>query len=141
MKPDAETIYRALVETKQLNKLRRLTYRCQVNREMLLDAVETPAGLLFYVKGYKNSPTVNEATSVAEARATRTTDGDRHWREQAFWAEESTLSRPDIPEACLFLNCDHVLRHGLTAARFHADWAAGHREIGVRGEASYSVLR
>ncbi|UTX33742.1 hypothetical protein NNL26_06985 [Micrococcus luteus] len=142
MNPDAETIYRALTSTRRIGELRRLTYRCHAQRCLLLDAAEVPAmGLLLHVKGYKNSRTVNEATSVAEARAARTTDGNRHWRAQSFWGVESSLSRPDIREASLYLNCDHVLRHDLTAQQFHADWDHGHHEIAVRSDHSYVVLR
>lgn len=142
MNPDAETIYRALTSTRRIGELRRLTYRCHAQRCLLLDAAEVPSvGWIIHVKRYKNSPTVNESTSVAEARAKETTDGDRHWRPRTFWAVQSTLSRPDIPEASLHLNCDHVLRHDLTARRFHQDREAGHAEVMVRADHSYVVLQ
>lgn len=137
---NAEALHAALVSTGRIKSLRRLTYRCHARRCLLLEAVDTPEGVLVHQKRYKLSPTVNEATSTAEGRAANTEDGRNHWRAQTYWLSTSALRWDDLPQAGQSLECDHVLSHLLTAPQFTADWEAGHSDIRVRGDGSRAVL-
>ena len=147
MKPDAETLYRALLNNKQLNKLRRLTYRCHARRDLLLDAVETPAGLLMHRPVYKNSPEVNARTSSPSGRAANTRDGDRRWKSHTGWYEQQVLSWPDDPDAPSPMvlgvewKCDHLTGATLRPYQFQQHWAAGHAEVLVRADGSHVVLK
>ena len=147
MNPDAEALYRALLNGKQLTKQRRLTYRCHAHRDLLLDAVETPVGVLIHHPVYKNSPDLNERTSSPSGRAANTRDGDRHWKARTVWFHEHALSWPDDPQAPnpqilgVEWKCDHITGLTMRAYEFQDDWAAGHAEILVRADGSRVVLR
>lgn len=124
---DADELYRALESSGRLSKLRRLTYRCRAGRCLLLDAVETPLGIVVHQPPHKRSPALNEASSTPAGRTVNTSDGDRRWTAQTYWFATSALAR--IPGAT-FLICDHVYGvPGLDPARFRADWDAGRTEV------------
>lgn len=122
----AEDLYRALRSSGRLTKLRRLTYRCNTSaRCLLLDAVETPIGVVLHQRRYKHSDEVNLARSNEAGRARNTYDGKNHWMERTYPLEQSALLWHD-ERANLALQCDHVLDFKLTAAMFHGDWEARH---------------
>lgn len=130
---DADELYRALVSSGRLSSLRRLTYRCTTARCLLLEAVETPLGVLVHQNRYKLSPGENLARSSEDGRRANTYDGGRHWRERSYWLASSALAYPDdMPPPGLSLTCDHVLEHMLTAPAFRDDWQAEHAEVKVR---------
>ncbi len=90
-------------------------YRCRSRTDCLLLRCWRAAteGDLFYLPPFKTEPVRNLATSVAAARAQRTTDGDRRWVEQAGHLD-------DLRELGngygLSLNCNHIqLFHPATA--------------------------
>lgn len=134
-------LYRALLSSGRLSGLRRLTYRCATHRCTLLDAVDTPMGILLHQIRFKQSNEINQERSSESGRRANTTDGDRHWRERTYWLPESALNWPqDLGGQAL--TCDHV---GvpyvlLRAGDFHEDWDAGHAEVRVRVDGSrYAV--
>lgn len=132
---DAAELYRALLTSGRLSGLRRLTYRCATEaRCTLLDAVETPLGLVMHQVRYKYSAGENLERSSESGRAANTYDGANHWRERSYFVEQSALSPSFLGDdgAHLEVTCDHVLAHPLTADDFHADWEAGHAEVRVR---------
>lgn len=136
---NAEDLYRALLTSGRLPGLRRLTYRCTAARCLLLEAVETPLGVVVHQTRYKYSEAENLARSSESGRAANTYDGRNHWRERTYYLKQSALSWPDDPGG-QELTCDHVLGHLLTAADFQRDWRAGHATVRLRPDGSrYSV--
>ena len=129
-----EDLYRALTATGRKSKLRRIEYRCP-RRCLLLEAVETPLGILIHQNRYKLSPAQNEARSSADGRAANTYDGDRHWQERSYFLADSALSWPE-PEVSQVLTCDHVLAFPLTSARLTADWGARRTEVSIHATTS-----
>lgn len=127
---EPDDLYRALLTSGRLSELRRLTYRCRAHRCTLLDAVETPLGIVCHQTRYKYSPGENARRSNAEGRAKNTADGDRHWIPHTYFLESSALAYPDdTPTRRLDVTCDHVLAHPLTAPDFRRDWDAGTTEV------------
>lgn len=124
---DAAELYRALLSSGRLSTLRRLTYRCRAGGCLLLDAVDTPLGIVMHQTRYKYSPEENARRSNAEGRAKNTEDGDRHWRPRTYFLAVSALRFADDPVSGYGseVTCDHVLGHLLTAPRFQRDWDAG----------------
>lgn len=141
MTDDPAVLYRALMVSDRLPHLRRLTYRCATPaRCLLLDAVETPLGLLLHQRRYKYSEAENEARSSESGRRKNTYDGASHWRERTYYLEQSALAYPDdTPAPHLGITCDHVLDHLLSARSFHDDWGAGHAVVLVRPDRSTYV--
>lgn len=138
---DAGELYRALVASGRLSGLRRLTYRCGPRGCLLLQAVETPLGVLLHQDRYKYSEGENLARSSEDGRRANTYDGGRHWREQSYWLSTSALAWPDdVPAPRLGVSCDHVLDHHVTAPEFRDDWQARHAEVRVRPDGSRYVL-
>ena len=74
-------IYRLLRQAGQLERRRLLAYRCP-RRCLLLDVFPTPYGPGVFLPAFRLSPEQNMDTSP-QARAERTTDGDRRWVERA----------------------------------------------------------
>lgn len=139
---DAAELYRVLLSSGRLSRLRRLTYRCAAGRCTLLDAVETPLGIVLHQVRYKYSEGENLSRSSESGRAKNTYDGANHWRERSYFIEQSALSATFIGDtgARLDVTCDHVLAHPIRAREFHADWTAGHAEVRVRANGSrYAV--
>lgn len=146
MSTDAEELYRALLSSGRLPTLRRLTYRCATRRCLLLDAVETPLGVLVHQDRYKYSEGQNLARSSEDGRRVNTYDGVNHWREHSYWLTSSALAHPSQPGVIggetmgLGFSCDHVLDVMLTADDFEGDWRAGRVEVRVRPDGStYAV--
>lgn len=131
---DAAELYRALLVSRRLSQLRRLTYRCSSPaRCLLLDAVETPLGVLMHQRRFKFSPGENAALSNEAGRANNTYDGDNHWRERTYYLKESALAHPEDGDGPhLGVSCDHVLDYHLKATEFDTDWRAGHAEVRVQ---------
>lgn len=130
-------LYRALLVSGRIPQLRRMTYRCSTSaRCLLLDAVETPMGVLLHQVRYKYSPDENVRRSSEDGRRANTFDGVNHWRDRTYWIEQSALSFPADIGMRLGVSCDHVLDVALMASDFHADWSAGHAEVMVRADHS-----
>lgn len=138
---DAAELYRALMVSGRLPGTRRLTYRCAAHRCLLLDAVETPIGIVLHQTRYKYSEGENTQRSSEAGRARNTYDGATHWRERTYYIEQSALAHPDDqPTPQLGVTCDHVLEYLVTATEFRDDWSAGHAEVRVRADRSrYTV--
>lgn len=145
MSDDAADLYRALLVSDRLPTLRRLTYRCHAHRCLLLDAVDTPLGVIVHEGARKFSPMVNHRRSNPGMRASRTVDGFRHWKSNTYFLLGSALgyspaALPGVPAPPTDVSCDHVLAHKLDPQDFAADWAAGHAEVRVRADGSrYAV--
>lgn len=148
--PDAETLYVALVgDPKRMRQLRRLTYRCVTDRCLLLDAVQVADTVLLHQKVFKNSHEVNQRRSNEAGRKANTVDGDRHWKPWTYYIGQSALGHPEGSGSMAgqSLQCDHVgVTSGgsdfvLSVHDFHADWAAGHAEVQVRGDGSRYAVR
>lgn len=143
---DAAELYRAVMVSGRLPALRRLTYRCHARRCLLLDAVETPLGVVCHQIRFKQSDGVNEARSSATGRAKNTFDGNNHWRPRTYYVDVSALAWPQTTGSRLSVQCDHVgvLSDGspvvVTAQEFEEHWQAGHTEIRMRADGSrYAV--
>lgn len=127
----AEDLYRAVVSSGRLPHLRRLTYRCAPRRCLLLEAVETPLGIVVHQNRYKYSEPENLRRSSEDGRRANTYDGRNHWRERTYYLAESALSWPGDDGAGQALTCDHVLEHYLSSATFAADWERHADEVRV----------
>lgn len=138
MNDDPAELYRALLVSARLPHLRRLTYRCATSaRCLLLDAVETPLGVLLHQRRYKYSEPENLARSSESGRRMNTYDGGAHWKERTYFLEQSALAYPDdSPPPQLGLTCDHVLDHLLTARDFHGDWGTRPSVVLIRPDGS-----
>lgn len=148
MTTDPAELYRALLVSDRLPTLRRLTYRCATPaRCLLLDAVETPLGVVLHQRRFKQSHQVNQARSNASGRAKNTTDGDNHWRPRTYWLTSSALSILTDPEVIggetgrLSIQCDHVGVPDvlLSGDEFAADWATRHTVVLIRPDGSRLV--
>lgn len=148
MSTEPDDLYRALLNDGRLPQLRRLTYRCATPaRCLLLDAVETPLGVLLHQRRFKQSHEVNQARSSASGRAANTSDGHRHWLPRTYWLEQSALwqeSRPDVIGGIAgtqSVTCDHVGMPDvlLSADEFRADWDSRHAVVLVRPDGSRTV--
>ena len=139
LRPIAENLYRALVNTGKRSAGRRLTYRCLNRRCMLLDAIETPMGILLHQPRHKYTEAVNQARSNEAGRKHNTLDGNRRWKERSYFIEFSALNG-SLRSAGCDLSCDHVLAYMLTGAEFRKDWDAGHSEVRVRLDHSRYVV-
>lgn len=137
---DAANLYIALLNGSRLTQLRRLTYRDHSHRCLLLDAVETPYGIILHQNPYKLSRAVNSTHSSEDGRVRNTRDGDNHWQQQTFYLDRSVLSHADDGPGHLNLVCDHVLDYPLTATEFQTDWDAGTREVRIRPNQSRYAL-
>ncbi|MFD6676070.1 hypothetical protein ACFWDA_17085 [Rhodococcus zopfii] len=142
MTTSPEDLYNALLTTGRLPQLRRLTYRCDTNRCLLLDVVDTPLGVLLHQKRFKYSEVENLARSNAAGRERNTFDGDRKWMPRTYFLQSSALAYPDDrPAMSQDVSCDHVLAYQLTASDFRDDWQAGRAEIRVRVDGSRYAVR
>lgn len=137
--PDPDALYVALIgDPSRLSGLRRMTYRCDTRRCLLLDAVVVADKILMHQKRFKQSDAVNQSRSSEDGRRANTFDGNNHWKPQTFFQESSALAWFDAPAAGQAIQCDHVgvLPDGgqvmLRAEDFEADWEAGHTEVRVR---------
>lgn len=152
MSTEPDELYRALLTSARLPQMRRLTYRCATPaRCLLLDAVDTPLGVLLHQRRYKQSRGINEARSSAQGRAKNTSDGDNHWLPRTYWLEQSALSiltEPDViggETGHLAVQCDHVgVRPDggslqLSGDEFDADWSVGHAVVLMRPDGSRLV--
>lgn len=145
MTTDPEDMYRALLNSRRLPRLRRLTYRCgTASRCLLLDAVETPLGILMHQRRFKQSEEVNQARSNASGRAKNTTDGVNHWKPRTYWIGSSALGHPADPDVLgsesgkLSVQCDHVGVPDvlLSAEEFREDWDTGRDTVLIRPDGS-----
>jgi len=118
----AESLYPKLVKVAKRMRLHRLTYRCR-NRCLLLDAIETPEGIVLHQKRYKLSDELNASTSTADGRRVNTYDGDDHWKSHTYWAVPDELGNVRV-------QCDHIIVD-VRAAEFQADWGSGVNEIAL----------
>lgn len=138
---DAEALYVAVInEPGRLRTIRRLQYRCTaVDRCLLLDAIDTPLGVLLHQKRFKNSDALNQQRSNEAGRAKNTFDGDRHWKPRTFYIEQSALALDDADGATLEVLCDHVMAQ-IKPSAFAHDWTAGLAEVRVRADGTrYAV--
>lgn len=136
----ADDLYRALLTSGRLTELRRLTYRCAARRCLLLDAVETPLGVVLHQTRHKYSEPENLRRSSEAGRNANTYDGANHWRPRTYFLERSALAYPDDrPTPQLEITCDHVLGYLLTAPEYRDDWAERHAEVRVRPDCSRFV--
>lgn len=145
---DPAELYRALMVSDRLPQLRRLTYRCATPaRCLLLDAVETPMGVLLHQRRFKQSPMLNEARSSESGRAKNTSDGNNHWMPRTYWLTASALSILTAPEVIggetgrQSIQCDHVGAPDvlLSGDEFAADWTARHAVVLIRPDGSRLV--
>lgn len=145
--PEAEALalYMALTGTTgRLKSLRRIQYRCASHRCLMLDAIETPRGVLLHQKRYKYSPAENEARSNEDGRRANTEGGVlgaeaglNKWLERTYFIGQSALAYPeDIPEPALEITCDHVLAYRLSAPEFERDITGDTREVRIRHDLS-----
>lgn len=119
---DPDVVYRALKATRWLSKQRSLIYLCRNRRRcLLLDVVQMPTGLLLHVPRYKLSTRLNEELSNESGRAANTEDGDNHWRDWTFYADQAA----DF----LTLTCDHVVKDTIAKADVLEDLHSGRREV------------
>lgn len=135
---DPETLYAALLsDGDRLRTLRRLQYRGQGCRCLLLDAIEVPEPerVLLHQLRYKHGPERNSERSSAEGRAANTYDGDNHWKPRTFYIGTSALDLTDAEGATLNVLCDHV-DVNMKPSEFRADWSAGHADVTVRPDGS-----
>lgn len=139
----ARGLYVAILgDPARLRLVRRMQYRCATSRHcLLLDAIETPAGVVIHRPRYKYSPSQNEARSSEEGRRANTYDGENHWREHTYFLEQSALAHPWADAMRLGLTCDHVLDAPLRAPDFAADWQGGHAEMRLRRDGSRYAVR
>lgn len=140
-----EDFYQALVRSPQVRSLRRLQYRCE-RRCQLLDAIETPQGIILHQIRFKQSHEVNQQRSNAAGRRANTVDGANHWKPRTYFIEVSALGIRQDPGPRLAIQCEHVGVTGdggevaLLATEFWDDWEAGHAEVRVRRDSSrYAV--
>lgn len=123
-----ERLYQKLVlDAKRMN-LRRLTYRCRNRRArcQLLDAIQTPQGIILHQKRYKFSPGLNATLSSEAGRQRNTLDGFNHWPPGTYFLGASALAYPeDEGPASHSLQCDHLKKYDLTSAEFAQDWLVG----------------
>lgn len=84
-------------------------YRCR-ERCLLLHIWQTPQGRNYYQPPYRLSPTVTDSETVESARAKRTVDGSRRWRERAGSLDELIDFADGLePKSVgLTVTCDHV---------------------------------
>jgi len=122
----ADSLYPKLVKVAKRMRLHRLTYRCR-NRCLLLDAIETPAGIVLHQKRYKFSDGLNASRSSADGRRVNTYDGDDHWKAHTYFLSSSALAFPD-GLGVLGVQCDHFIG-SVSPAEFQADWGSGVSEI------------
>ncbi len=116
----AASTYRALKDARKLRSHRIITYRCP-DRCLLLDVLNTPAGVIFHQPGYKLPPAVNEATSSESGRGKHAGNGNR-WSPRRYFAEDCLSVLTD---------CAHVHQVVLDKAAIQADLDAGHSEMTV----------
>ncbi len=145
MTTEPDDLYRALLTSGRLPQMRRLTYRCATPaRCLLLDAVETPMGILLHQRRFKQSHEVNARRSSPGGREANTTDGDRHWMPRTYWIGQSALNWPEDAGG-QDLTCDHVgvTDNGgsvlLRSSAFHSDWDARHAVVLIRPDGSRLV--
>lgn len=143
---DAAELYQALLVSGRIPGLRQLTYRCDRHRCLLLDAIETPLGVVLHQLRFKQSEAVNLDRSNEAGRAKNTYDGANHWRPRTYFLNQSALKFDTDPHAMLGIQCDHVgvLPDGgtlsLTGPEFANDWNARHAEVRIRRDGSrYAV--
>ncbi|MEP7738110.1 hypothetical protein ABKW28_10695 [Nocardioides sp. 31GB23] len=79
-------------------------YRCRARGCLLARFWRMREVVGYYQPAYKLSRAKNEAETVPEARAKRTTDGDRHWAEAAHVLDDL---RGWGSQAALHMQCDH----------------------------------
>lgn len=138
---DPDILYTALLnEPGRLSSLRRLQYRCQPHRCLLLDAIDVNGHVLLHQQRYKLSPDWNAARSSAAGREKNTEDGENHWRARTYWIETSALDLTDGEGATLGLQCDHLDKQ-LRPSQFHAAWSGGHADVSVRPDGSLTAVR
>lgn len=111
-------LYEKMRETGDLNRNRLVSYRCQKGC-LLLDVFLTPRGPASYKPPFSYSPKANEVTSP-DARATRTTDGERRW------VANVDLVLP--PPLEYWLSCKHVHNLVHMAERVHSDLTERHQK-------------
>ena len=82
MSEDNEIVatYKALKATRKLKSVQMDKYLCRGSGCTLAVVFQVPGRVVCWVPGYKNSSKLNDAVSVASARAKNTLDGDRHPR-------------------------------------------------------------
>jgi len=98
----ALAVYRLARESRQLGGKRgkrMRAFRCATGGCLLLDVFDTPEGLAVFHPAVRLSPDQNDDTDL-EARAERTSDGERRW------VEHADLLRDGVEYA---LTCEHAL--------------------------------
>lgn len=80
------------------------TYVCHHRRQCVLMYVyDTPQGIIVHHPTHKPSPRRNLERSSAEGRAANTLDGDRRWKERAYFLEHSERF-----SSFAMVDCHHV---------------------------------
>lgn len=119
----ADEIVDALEALDQLRDRVALTYQCRDNKRCgLVRIIPTPEGTIAIVKRYKTAPGRNADTSTSEGRAKYTEDGDRRWREQRYFIDES---------AGIGASCDHFQDLRIEVAEVRADLKAQRRLVRI----------
>ena len=102
-----DKLHQTLSERGWLHRVRLHTYIC-ARRGCKIATVYRAAGLtLCEVRDYKLSPGMNQARSVAEARAKNTLDGDRHWPSRVYDVEELDRFSAGTQLVGVTMNCPH----------------------------------
>lgn len=136
----APSLYSALRNSSRYSSVRKLAFRCWPHRCLLLEAVDTPEGIILHQPPFKQSEAENEARSSAAARArsTNTSDGNRHWKARTYFIDSAALGPPDT--GGILVRCDHVLDQLVSGIEFHEYWNAETPEVRVRPDGSRYVL-
>lgn len=121
----ALAMYRAWRDSDDLGARRVVSYRCRAEGCLLLDVFSTPVGSAVYKPAFRFSPNRNDATHP-QARATRTSDGDRRWVETADLLDSDPPAGLGVE---YWTQCDHVLDHPLPAERVVSDCATRRGEV------------
>lgn len=90
-------------------------YRCAERGDLLARVVSSPVGSILILESFKLSPDENAGTSP-DARETRTSDGENHWKRNIDVLPEGGM----VPH----LNCDHVRAYEIPVEEIHADASA-----------------
>ncbi len=99
--------YKALKATGKLKSVQVDKYLCRGSGCTLAVIFQVPGRVVCWVPAYKNSPTLNDAASVASARAKNTVDGDRRWRERGYNVGDLAEFTGGGMKAGIPVQCDH----------------------------------
>lgn len=100
----------------QRRKYLAATYVCHHRRQCVLMYVyDTPQGIIVHHPTHKPSPRRNLERSSAEGRAVNTLDGERRWKQRAYFLEHAEKFNPFA-----IVDCHHVDQGRLSYAEVRA---------------------